>query len=257
MAWGPTPPDALQIQGMKEAGINVAGFTEIRNLGLFEQQGMHVLVSDPRISGYDFSKPLDLDVVRKNIQAVAREIGTSPAVVGFFLYDEPQAKLFSGLGEVAKIIQEFMPGKWVYVNLLPSRASKEYMGTPNYESYVQKALSALTQPFLSYDNYSLVQDRVGEDFYQNLAMIREQALKANIPFWNCILSNAHFDYMENTEATYHLQVYATLAYGGRGIEYFSYFTWPLGNFREVQLTRLATRPLPGTCCAGSTTKFMC
>jgi len=66
-----------------------------------------------------------------------------------------------------------------------------------------------------------------DGFYTNLEKIREISLGANVAFWNCVLSIAHFDYMENTDATYHLQAYATMAYGGRGIQYFSYFTWPL------------------------------
>ena len=42
--------------------------------------------------------------------------------------------------------------------------------------------------------------------------------------WNCILANAHFNYMEPSDATFNLQMYSTLAYGGRGIQYFTYFT---------------------------------
>ena len=37
--------------------------------------------------------------------------------------------------------------------------------------------------------------------------------------------------MVPSDATLHLQVYATLAYGGRGIQYFMYFTPGNGNYR--------------------------
>ena len=231
MAWGPIPPDVQQIQEMKEAGINIAGFAAVKDLALFERLGVQVFVSDPRISGYNFEQALDPELVRRNVQAVAKEVGNSPAVIGFVLRDEPQAKIIPGLRLVAKQIQEIMPGKLLYVNLLPSRASKDQMGVASYGEYVRLVVDALKQSFLSYDNYSLVNDKMVDDFYANLEKIREISLGANVAFWNCVLSNAHFDYMVNTDATYHLQAYATMAYGGRGIQYFSYFTWPIGNFR--------------------------
>ena len=37
--------------------------------------------------------------------------------------------------------------------------------------------------------------------------------------------------MEPSDATFHLQVYATLAYGGRGIQYFTYYSPHNGNYR--------------------------
>ncbi len=231
MTWGPTPPEPQQIQWMKEAGINIAGFAEVKDLAIFEHGGLQVFVSDPRIYQYDFEKPLETQILKRNVQAVANEVGNSSAVAGFVLRDEPPAKIVPRLGLVGKQIQEIMPGKLVYVNLLPSRAPQKAMGVGSYESYARMVFDELRQPFLSYDNYSLVNDQMNDDFYANLEMIRKISIEAKVAFWNCVLSNAHFDYMENTDATYHLQAYSTMAYGGRGIQYFSYFTWPLGNFR--------------------------
>lgn len=37
--------------------------------------------------------------------------------------------------------------------------------------------------------------------------------------------------MEPSDATLHLQAFSTLAYGGRGIEYFTFFTRDVGNYR--------------------------
>ena len=62
-------------------------------------------------------------------------------------------------------------------------------------------------------------------------MIRKKSLQAGIPFENVILSNAHFNYGEPTEATLGIQVYSTLAYGGKGIGYFTYYMTELGNYR--------------------------
>ncbi|MDR0700674.1 MAG: hypothetical protein LBG28_15865 [Tannerella sp.] len=45
----------------------------------------------------------------------------------------------------------------------------------------------------------------------------------NIPFWNVILGNTHFHYADPSPATLGVQVYSTLAYGGRGIGYFTHY----------------------------------
>ena len=53
-------------------------------------------------------------------------------------------------------------------------------------------------------------------FYTNLDIVRRLGIETKTPFWNCILANSHFNYMEPSDATFNLQVYATMAYGGRG-----------------------------------------
>lgn len=231
LSWGSTTPDPQQIQWMKDAGINIAGFARVPDLPVFERAGAQVFVSDRRVNGYDFEKPLNEAEVRKNIASLAKDVGSSPAVFGFMLRDEPHARAMPSLGLVARLLREAMPGKHPYVNLFPVRVTPERMGTATYPEYVRMLVDVIRQPFLSYDNYSLVNGTMMDVFYTNLEVVRRLSLETGVPFWNCVLSNAHFNYMENTDATYHLQAYATMAHGARGIQYFSYFTWANGNYR--------------------------
>ena len=231
MGWGEASPDAQQLQWMKDAGLNIAGFGDIADLPAYEKAGVQIFVSDKRINGYDFEKPLDEATVRRNVEAVAREVGKSPAVIGFMLQDEPHARAMPSLALVARVIQEYMPGKWPYVNLFPVRVSADRMGVEKYDDYVRMLVDQIHQPFLSYDNYSLVKGEMLESFYTNLEVVRKLSVETGAPLWNCVLSDAHFNYMENTDATYSLQAYATMAHGARGIQYFSYFTWANGNYR--------------------------
>ncbi|MEW5976834.1 MAG: hypothetical protein AB1898_13605, partial [Acidobacteriota bacterium] len=231
MAWGSASPDAQQLQWMKEAGLNIAGFGRVKDVPAYERAGLQVFISDPRANGYDFDKPLNEAEVRKNLESLAKEVGSSPAVIGFMLRDEPHARAMPSLGLVSRLLQEIMPGKWPYVNLFPVRVSAERMGVSNYDDYVKMLVNTIRQPFLSYDNYSLVQGQMLDSFFTNLEVVRRLSVEMKVPFWNCVLSNAHFNYMENSDATYHLQAYATMAHGGRGMQYFSYFTWSNGNYR--------------------------
>ena len=47
--------------------------------------------------------------------------------------------------------------------------------------------------------------------------------------------------MEPSDATFHLQVYSTLAYGGRGIQYFTYLTPTVGNYRLGAIDQFGNR----------------
>ena len=231
MAWGSSPSDAEQLKWMKEAGLNISGFCRAADLEQVAAAGLACFVSDKRANGYDWQNlPAD-DELRKNVAGLAKEVAASPAVLGFYLRDEPHASLMPGMGRVARLLREALPDKWPYVNLFPYRVTLDRLGTPSYDAYVRLLVEVIGQPFLSYDNYSLVGGEMLDYFFTNLEIIRRLGLETKVPFWNCILANAHFNYMEPSDATFNLQVYSTLAYGGRGIQYFTYFTPHIGNYR--------------------------
>ncbi|MBI4877493.1 MAG: hypothetical protein HY822_22925 [Acidobacteria bacterium] len=241
MAWGGAPSQPEQLKLMYEAGLNAAGFCRPDDAGKVRDAGLACFVSDRRVNGYDWSKlPPDAEI-RKNLEEVVKQVGDNPAVLGFYLRDEPHASLMPAMGRVAKMLKELAPGKWPYVNLFPYRVSKERMGTPDYDTYAKLLVNTIGQPFLSYDNYSLVGGEMLEYFYNNLEIVRRISQETGTPFWNCILANAHFNYMEPSDATFHLQVYATLAYGGRGIQYFTYYTPHNGNYRLGAVDQFGNR----------------
>ncbi|HTQ56310.1 MAG TPA: hypothetical protein VMI94_17700 [Bryobacteraceae bacterium] len=241
MAWGDAPSDPAQLAGMREAGLNIAGFCRVADLDKIRAAGLACFVSDPRISGYDWSSLPDDSQIRTRVRALAAQVGGNPAAIGFFLRDEPHASLMPALARVAHIAREAMPGTWPYVNLFPYRVSPERLGTDSYDSYVRMLVDTIGQPFLSYDNYSLVGGEMLDYFYTNLEIVRRLSLETKTPFWNCVLANAHFNYMEPSDATFHLQAYATLAYGGRGIQYFTYFAPAIGNYRLAAVDQFGHR----------------
>ncbi len=241
MAWGDAPSDPGQLRGMRDAGLNIAGFCRAEDLDKIRDAGLACFVSDPRLSGYDWQALPPETELRSRISSLAQQVGSNPAAIGFFLRDEPHAALMPGLARVAKLAHELMPDKWPYINLFPYRVSPDRLGTANYDQYVRLLTDTVGQPFLSYDNYSLVGGEMLDYFYTNLEIVRRLSIETKTPFWNCILANAHFNYMEPSDATFHLQVYATLAYGGRGIQYFTYFAPSLGNYRLAAVDQFGNR----------------
>jgi hypothetical protein len=241
MPWDSSPSDPEQLRLMKEAGLNISGFCSLADLDRVQAAGLTCFVQEGRASGYDWAKLPAQEEMRSKIRDLARETGHHPAVLGFFLRDEPPAPLMPGLGRVADILREVVPDTWPYVNLFASFASPAQLGTDDYESYVLKLVQAVHPPFISYDNYSLVEGEMRDFFYTNIEIVRRVSLEAKIPFWNCILANAHWNLMEPSDATFNIQVYSTLAYGGRGIEYFTYFTCRHENCRMAAIDQFGYR----------------
>lgn len=231
MAWGQSPSDPAQLDGMREAGLNISGFCRAEDVARVQAAGLTCFVSDRTVENYDpLHLPPDAEL-RRHVAELKRQVGDNPAALGFFLRDEPDAPSMPGLGKLAAILREAMPDKWPYVNLFPYRVSPERLGTKDYDSYVRLLVKTIGQPFLSYDNYSLVNGDMLDYFYVNLEIVRRLSLETSAPFWNCILANSHFNYMEPSDATFNLQVYSTMAYGGRGIQYFTYLAPEIGNYR--------------------------
>jgi len=110
MPWDSTPSDPAQLQLMKEAGLNIAGFCAPKDLPLVQAAGLSCFVSDPRVNGYDWVKMPPDSELRKNVAASVHEVENNPAVLGFFLRDEPDASMMPQLGHVARLLTEALPG---------------------------------------------------------------------------------------------------------------------------------------------------
>jgi hypothetical protein len=149
--------------------------------------------------------------------------------------------MMPAIGHVADVLREAMPDKLPYVNLFPTYANSRQLGVGSYQDYVQSALTIIHPPFLSYDHYALVNGRTEDSFFTNMEIIRQVSQQAGIPFWSCILSVAFGKYMEPTDASVAAQTNAILAYGGRGIEYYTYTTLSIEDYRLGAYDRAGNR----------------
>jgi len=231
MAWNHAPADPAVLAKMRECGLTVAGFVSPKNLDLVQAAGMKAIVSDPRVGDYDWTN-VDAAKARKNVESLVTEVGKHPAVFGYYLRDEPPASYFAGLEKVASAVRELAPGKWPYINLFPNYAIAEQLTTASYETYLDQFIATCKPPILSYDHYALMDDgSLGGEYFHNLEQMRTGSIRAKAPFWNIVLSVAHFNFAEPSLAGLRFEAYTTLAYGGRGLSYFTYFTPQVGNYR--------------------------
>jgi hypothetical protein len=232
LPWGHTPGEEKVLGDIKNCGFNLAGFVSPDGLDAVAAAGLKCIVSGPNTHVGDDQARLDEAEIAKRVNALVDRVGKHPALFGYYLRDEPSATVYSGLARWAEAYHKADPKAVPYINLFPNYASAAQMGVPTYEEYVESFVQIVKPPFISYDHYALMDDgSLRQGYFQNLEVVRAAALRHKLPFWNIVLSNAHFRYAEPTEAGLRFQVYTTLAYGGRGISYFTYFAPTSGNYR--------------------------
>lgn len=231
MAWNSVAGDPAVLKKMHECGLTVAGFVSPNALDLCQAAGLKAIVSDPRTADYDWTK-VDERIARANVASLVQQVGKHPALFGFYLRDEPAPNLFPGLAKVASLIHEMAPGKWAYINLFPNYADMNQLGMNSYNEYLQKFIATCRPTILSYDHYALMDDgSLRNGYWQNLEQMRTAARANKLPFWQIVLSVAHFNYRELSAADLRFEVYSSLAHGARGIAYFQYFSSTTGNYR--------------------------
>ena len=235
MPWNSPPMDPAVLKKIHDCGFTLAGFVPPAGLDLCQQAGLLAIVSDPRTAGYDWGS-VDAEKARTNVASLIKEVGTHPAVFGYNLRDEPPTAWFPHLEKVASVVRDLAPGKWPYINLLPDYAENWQLGASNYTEYLEKFIADCHPQIISYDNYSLMDNNtIRDNYWSNLEAVRSACLGHKIQFWNIVLSVAHFSYRELSAADLRFEAYTSLAYGARGLSFFTYFAPPVGGYRGAPI----------------------
>ncbi|MBN1899800.1 hypothetical protein JW926_00575 [Candidatus Sumerlaeota bacterium] len=228
MPWGWTPGNKQAMQDIRDCGFNMAGFVAPEHVGLVQKAGLKCFVDDPNVSTMVENDKLSDTEIAERVKAMTANLKDNSCVYGYYIKDEPHPGLFPNLARWANAVRKADPDATPYINLLPGDGAS-YM-----DGYVEGFVNTINPSYISYDRYALMDDgSVGNGLYTNLEAIRKVALKHGIPFWNIVLTNSHFHYAEVTQGGLYLQVYASLAYGCRGISYFTYFSPLIGNYRNA------------------------
>ena len=151
-----------------------------------------------------------------------------PALEGYHLIDEPNAKLFPELAAWVKKIQAVDANHPCYINLFPNYATAEQLGNPTYQAHVDSFIATVPIPTLSFDHYPVMIDSIRSNYYENLEIFSDAARKAGKPFWAFAIDSPlrSFGYPDPTPASLRFQIYSDLAYGAQGIQYYTYWSPP-------------------------------
>ena len=197
----------------------------------------------PEITSEATSDPRE--EVRLRIRRLLKLYARYSALAGLHLYDEPSRDLFGIVGYTREALQGLAPDESPYVNVWPSYASNSALGTSTYEEYLRLYLSEVAPPLLCFDHYPLLEGtEITSDYFYNWGVIRRYALQAGIPSWVFIQSadfggeGANISKRRRpNEAEILWQINVSLAYGAKGIQYFTYWTPAATHFGEALVSR--------------------
>lgn len=149
---------------------------------------------------------------RAQLDALIKRVKDHPALEAYFITDEPGAGAFPGLGQLVAFLRQRDPAHFAYINLFPTYATEAQLGvsasaaararvgfpqnlagvdTSNktvlaYREHLKKFVEIVKPELISYDHYHFFKASDGNQYFLNLALIRQAAQEANKPFLNII-----------------------------------------------------------------------
>jgi hypothetical protein len=228
------------LEGIAECHFNMAGFVLPKDLRRCEKLGLGALVlaADGSFKNFQFFRAwrnLSDEEIERRVRKTVRAAGHSPAVMGYFITDEPGVRDFPALAQAVAAVKKYAPGKVAYINLFPNYATlgapdKSQLGTSNYTEYLERFVTEVKPQVLSYDNYmvqysdDLRQPARAAGYYRNLLEVRRVAQKYDLPCLNIVCANQIRPHTPiPSPANLSFQAYTTLAAGYRGVTWYDYF----------------------------------
>ena len=174
---------------------------------------------------------------------------------GITVKDEPAAADFDGMANVNKALNELTDGKSIYSTLFPSYVATYRLYLENaptdkweaYRRYVTEYIEKLQPSMIPYNCYAFM--RPGAtlentyasasqkaaaranlvDYFTSLSLFREMSQKYDLPFWVTVTSYNHRNNQQMPEKGITWTVNTSLAYGAKGLQYYTYWSHLEGN----------------------------
>jgi len=225
------------LDSIAQCNFNMAGFVRPEDLPLCEKLHLAAIVIDE--TGLVDTKVLRdyTDVqIDEMVRRMVGQSGSSPAVIGYFIVDEPGVSAFPVLAKAVAAVKKYAPGKLAYINLFPSYATLgakdiSQLETTSFTDYLERFVNEVKPQLVSYDNYMVLYSNDLKDkgqaaiYYRDLLEVRRVAKKYNLPFWNIVSSNQiRPDTPIPSPANFRFQAYTTLAAGARGVTWYKYYS---------------------------------
>jgi len=207
LPWGTVPmqtgAEAARLRGIpsiKDCEFTIAGFVQPKDLPECERLGMKAILAAPRNKPwFGHHAKLSDSQIDEMVRAQVKTAGTSPAILGYYIMDEPGAQHFPMLAKAVAAVKKYAPGKLAYINLFPGYATigapnQSQLGSKSFTEYLEHYIAEVRPQFLSYDNYmvqysqDLHSSERGARYYSDLMEVRRVALEHGLTFWNIVSS---------------------------------------------------------------------
>ena len=248
--WCPPPATEENLARVAKEGFNLT-WVPAEGLEAAARHGLRAMLTSDLLN----PATLDADAKRAQLDALIARVKNHPALEAYYLTDEPGAGAFAGLGKLVAYLRERDPAHLAYINLYPTYATEKQLGVSadaaerakvgqptdsgaiatdagtgqRYREHLKDFIETVQPDLISYDHYHFLKEtdgreKDGKEYFLNLALIRSAALGANRPFLNIIQADTIIKTwrLPNAQELRWL-VFTTMAYGGRGISYFTYW----------------------------------
>ena len=210
--------------------LQAAGITKITGINTAYIGTDNVNAWLDRVYSYGIRVIIDL---RDWDGATVPSYANHPGLIGFLMYDEPNANVFDDLAALKAKFDAVMPAdKLFYVNLFPECAADSSLGETNWwdqlignnldydEDYVTEFLNKLDIEVLSWDNYSLLEGSgIRTEYFHNFEVMAGK----NLPLWYTMLSAGHnATYATPTADELRWQMAVAMTYGVQNIDHYVY-----------------------------------
>jgi hypothetical protein len=176
---------------------------------------------------------------KKEITRLVERVRQHPGLYGYHLRDEPAFGLLPILAEVSDHIRNLDPYHLIYINHFPPIRG---WGAPTAEWFWREYIRLGRPQMLSFDHYPITVGTAEEvarnrdlpnvfaehkiivkpDYFECLDLLRWLSNLNHIPFWAFTCAVRHGPYPPPTEGHLRFQLFSDLAYGAKGLQYFTY-----------------------------------
>jgi hypothetical protein len=255
--WCPPPATDTNLACVAQEGFNLT-WTPADGLDVAARHGLRAMLTSELLK----PETLDNPAKRAELEALIERVKKHPALEAYYLTDEPGSGAFPALGRLVAFLRERDPAHFAYINLYPTYANEQQLGVSadaaerakvgyptdfagvdtsdktvlRYREHVKQFIETVKPDLISYDHYHFLKSATdgsttdGKQYFLNLGLIRLAAMEAKRPFLNIIQANTiekHWRLPNGNELRW--LVFTTMAYGGRGISYFTYWGPPAYN----------------------------
>lgn len=189
--------------------------------------GVRNLILDQRLDQVQIGVPATFAIV----DTIAADYAGEPAFLGYYLGDEPGPGDYAWLAQLFAVLRERDPSHPAWNNLfgrMHYASREEFLAdTRTYAETVQPVV-------LCNDHYDFLLTGDRGQFVENVAGLAAVAREQGLPFWGIVQLIQHRGYRAMTRELLQWQVGHWLAYGTRGIGYFTYWTPAPDTFWQWQ-----------------------
>ena len=238
--WPPPPSHITQarLQEMKDSGVNFFitgnylddGYIVTRALGVADAVGaMHIIVRDDHdIANMSYwftitdDRSVPMSISTADAVAMAnRAFGTyvsHPSFAGFSLLEDTEPGTYNRLNATVAALRAANPYYLRYSNLPPGTG-------PGYQASIVEYAGKVGAQMLSFDRYPMLADgSTDPDYVNNWADMRAAANQLGLPVWGYIQTVGFDGHRSPSYDDIAWQVNTSLAYGAKGVQYFTYWT---------------------------------